>query len=130
MEYRIGETAEILGVSPDTVRRWADAGRVKTTLRAGGRRFVNGADLARFAVEMAREPTRTRARTQSARNRFAGIVTRVTKDKVAAQVEVQAGQHRFVALITREAADELKLAPGVRADAVVKATNVGIEIPG
>ena len=61
---------------------------------------------------------------------FAGIVTRVTKDKVAAQVEVQAGQHRFVALITREAADELKLAPGVRADAVVKATNVGIEIPG
>jgi molybdopterin-binding protein len=130
MEYRIGEAAEILGVSPDTVRRWADAGKVKTTLRAGGRRFVNGADLARFAVEMAGEPTRTRARTQSARNRFAGIVTRVTKDKVAAQVEVQAGQHRFVALITREAADELKLAPGVRADAVVKATNVGIEIPG
>ena len=130
MEYRIGEAAEILGVSPDTVRRWADAGRVKTTLRAGGRRFVNGADLARFAVEMAGEPTRTRPRTQSARNRFAGIVTRVTKDKVAAQVEVQAGQHRFVALITREAADELKLAPGVRADAVVKATNVGIEIPG
>ena len=130
MEYRIGEAAEILGVSPDTVRRWADAGKVKTTLRAGGRRFVNGADLARFAVEMAGEPTRTRARTQSARNRFAGIVTRVTKDKVAAQVEVQAGQHRFVALITREAADELRLAPGVRADAVVKATNVGIEIPG
>ena len=130
MEYRIGEAAEILGVSTDTVRRWADAGKVKTTLRAGGRRFVNGADLARFAVEMAGEPTRARARTQSARNRFAGIVTRVTKDKVAAQVEVQAGQHRFVALITREAADELKLAPGVRADAVVKATNVGIEIPG
>ena len=129
MEYRIGQAAEILGVSTDTVRRWADAGKVKTTLRAG-RRFVNGADLARFAVEMAGEPTHARARTQSARNRFPGIVTRVTKDKVAAQVEVQAGQHRFVALITREAADELKLAPGVRADAVVKATNVGIEIPG
>ena len=129
MEYRIGEAAEILGVSTDTVRRWADAGKVKTTLRAGGRRFVNGADLARFAVEMAGEPT-PRPRTQSARNRFPGIVTRVTKDKVAAQVEVQAGQHRFVALITREAADELKLAPGVRADAVVKATNVGIEISG
>ncbi len=130
MEYRIGEAAEILGVSTDTVRRWADAGKVKTTLRKGGRRFVNGADLARFAVEMAGEPTPPRPRTQSARNRFPGIVTRVTKDKVAAQVEVQAGQHRFVALITREAADELKLTPGVRADAVVKATNVGIEIPG
>ena len=130
MEYRIGEAAEILGVSTDTLRRWADAGKVKTTLKAGGRRFVNGADLARFAVEMAGEPAPSRPRTQSARNRFPGIVTRVTKDKVAAQVEVQAGQHRFVALITREAADELQLAPGVRADAVVKATNVGIEIPG
>ncbi len=130
MEYRIGEAAKILGVSTDTVRRWADAGKVQTTLKAGGRRLVNGADLARFAVEMAGESAPSRPRTQSARNRFPGIVTRVTKDKVAAQVEVQAGQHRFVALITREAADELKLAPGVRADAVVKATNVGIEIPG
>jgi molybdopterin-binding protein len=129
MEYRIGQAAEILGVSTDTVRRWADAGRLKTTLGSGGRRFVNGADLARFAVEIAGEPLPARPRTQSARNRFPGIVTRVTKDKVAAQVEVQAGPHRFVALITREAADELELAPGVRADAVVKATNVGIEIP-
>jgi molybdopterin-binding protein len=130
MEYRIGQAAAILGVSADTVRRWADAGRLKTTLRTGGRRLVNGADLARFAVELAGEPVPARPRTQSARNRFPGIVTRVTKDKVAAQVEVQAGPHRFVALITREAADELELAPGVRADAVVKATNVGIEIPG
>lgn len=128
MEYRIGQAAEILGVSADTVRRWADAGRLKTTLGPGGRRFVNGADLARFAVEISGEPVPARPRTQSARNRFPGIVTRVTKDKVAAQVEVQAGPHRFVALITREAADELELAPGVRADAVVKATNVGIEI--
>ena len=55
-------------------------------------------------------------------------MTRVTKDGVAAQVEVQSGPHRFVALITREAADELELEPGMIADAVVKATNVGIEI--
>lgn len=54
----------------------------------------------------------------------------MTKDKVAAQVEVQAGQHRFVALITLETADALNLAPDVRADAVVKATNVGIELSG
>jgi len=124
----MGQAAEILGVSADTVRRWADAGKVKTTVGAGGRRFVNGQELARFAVEIAGETVRSGQGTQSARNRFPGIVTRVTKDKVAAQVEVQAGQHRFVALITREAADELALAPGVRADAVVKATNVGIEI--
>ena len=81
-------------------------------------------------MEVAGQPVRSRPGTQSARNRFSGIVTRVTKDKVAAQVEVQAGQHRFIALITLEAADALNLAPGVRADAVVKATNVGIELSG
>ena len=78
-----------------------------------------------MAVELAGEQGRDRPRGQSARNRFRGIVTRVTKDGVAAQVEVQSGPHRFVALITREAADELELEPGMIADAVVKATNVG-----
>ena len=127
-QYRISQAAELLGVSADTVRRWADAGRVKATQGSEGRRFVDGADLARLAVELAGEQGSNRPRGQSARNRFKGIVTRVTKDGVAAQVEVQAGPHRFVALITREAADELELEPGMLADAVVKATNVGIEV--
>jgi molybdopterin-binding protein len=128
-EYRIGQAAELLGVSPDTVRRWADAGRVKTMVRAGGRRYVDGADLARLATEIAGEQHPDNPRGQSARNRFFGIVTRVTKDGVAAQVEIQSGPHRFVALITREAADELELKPGMVANAVVKATNVGVELP-
>jgi len=128
-EYRIGQAAELLGVSADTVRRWADAGRVKATQGAGGRRHIDGADLACLAVELAGERGRDRPRGQSARNRFRGIVTRVTKDGVAAQVEIQSGPHRVVALITREAVDELDLQPGMIADAVVKATNVGVEVP-
>jgi molybdopterin-binding protein len=128
-EYRIGQAAELLGVSTDTVRRWVDAGRVKTSIRAGGRRYLDGADLARFAAEMAGDYGQERSQGQSARNRFLGIVTAVTKDGVAAQVEVQSGPHRFVSLITREAADELLLAPGVVATVVVKATNVGVELP-
>ena len=82
-----------------------------------------------MAVELAGEQRPDRPRGQSARNRFRGIVTRVTKDGVAAQVEIQAGPHRVVALITREAVDELDLQPGMIADAVVKATNVGVEVP-
>jgi molybdopterin-binding protein len=124
----MGQAAELLGVSTDTMRRWADAGRVKSTQVSGGRRFVDGADLARLAVEIAGEQGRDRPPGQSARNRFRGIVTRVIKDGVAAQVEVQSGRHRIVALITREAADELELEPGMIADTVVKATNVGIEV--
>jgi molybdopterin-binding protein len=58
-----------------------------------------------------------------------GVVTRVVKDKVTAQVEIQAGPHRVVSLMTREAADELELAPGMLAVAAVKATNVVVELP-
>jgi molybdopterin-binding protein len=128
-EYRIGQAAELLGVSTDTVRRWVDAGRIKATVGPGGRRLFDGADLAKFAIEIASDQTPERPRAQSARNRFVGIVTRVVKDEVVAQVEIQAGPHRFVSLITREAVDELELVPGMVVDAVVKATNVGVEIP-
>jgi len=127
--FRIGQAAELLGVSTDTLRRWAESGRIASTVEAGGRRYFEGPDLAKLAIELAGDRTAPQPRAQSARNRFVGIVTQVTKDKVVAQVEIQAGPHRFVSLITREAADELELAPGVVVDAVVKATNVGVEVP-
>ena len=128
--YRIGQAAELLGVSVDTLRRWAVAGRIESTVGVDDRRTFDGAALAKFALEMSGEQKSSQPRAQSARNRFVGIVTKVVKNTVVAQVEIQAGPHRFVSLITREAADELKLAPGVVVDAVVKATSVGVEIPG
>jgi len=126
--YKIGQAAELLGVSVDTVRRWVDGGRLQATRSDGGRRFIDGQALARFAVELteAHEPDVVVGR--SARNRFPGIVTRVVKDTVAAQVEIQAGPHRVVSMMTREAADELGLAPGVLAVAAVKSTSVVVEI--
>lgn len=117
-----------MGVSPDTMRRWADAGRVQTATDATGHRSVEGAELARLATELAGEQDRTRGAGQSTRNHIAGIVTRVKKDEVAAVVELQAGPYRLVSLITREAADDLGLEPGMMADAVVKATNVSVEV--
>lgn len=128
--YKIGEVAELLGLSVDSVRRLADSGRLTTVRTAGGQRVVDGRQLARF---MATAPGDQKPETtigRSARNHFPGIVTRVVKDRVMAQVEMQAGSHRLVSLISREAADELGLAPGVRAVAVVKATNVIVELPG
>lgn len=126
--YKPGQAAELLGVSVDTVRRWADAGRLQTRRSSGGQRLIDGADLARFLGEQGGRPEPDVIVGQSARNRFPGIVTRVLKDKVMAQVEIQAGPHRVVSLMTREAADELGLAPGVLAIAAVKSTNVVVEL--
>jgi molybdopterin-binding protein len=130
--FRIREAAELLGVSDDTVRRWADAGRIPTVSDAGRRRTIDGAVLARFAEELAASAERPSARavvSESARNRFTGLVTRVVRDAVMAQVEIQSGPHRIVSLMSREAADELQLEPGSLAVASVKATNVVVEIP-
>ena len=126
--YKPGQAAELLGVSVDTVRRLADAGRLKTVRSRGGQRMIDGADLARYLEEHGTQHDPGVIVSQSARNRFPGIVTRVVKDKVMAQVEMQAGPHRVVSLMTREAADELGLAPGVMAIAVVKSTNVVVEL--
>jgi molybdopterin-binding protein len=128
-EFRIGQAAELLGVSPDTVRRWTDEGRLETRRTGGGHRVVDGADLAAFAASAAEAPELGAIVGQSARNRFPGLVTRVLKNEVTAQVEIQAGPHRVVSLMTREAADELGLEPGVLAVAAVKATVVVVELP-
>jgi molybdopterin-binding protein len=125
---RIGQAADLLRVSPDTVRRLVDAGHIKTARSAGGQRQIDGAALARYMAALPR-PEPPAVASESARNRFTGIITRVTKDGVAAQVEMQAGPHRIVSLITRESADELGLKPGLIAVASVKATNVVIEVP-
>jgi molybdopterin-binding protein len=130
--FRIKEAASLLGVSDDTLRRWADGGRIETTTDVHGWLAVDGVVLARFARELAESgaPGNDRAVTgHSVRNRFSGLVSRVVRDTVMAQVEIQAGPHRFVSLLSREAADELGLEPGMLAVAAVKATNVSVEIP-
>jgi len=127
-EFKMGEAASLLGVSADTVRRLADARTVKTRRTRGGQRLVDGRSLAKYLVERDRLPRELAASAQSTRNRLPGIVTRVVKDKVAAQVEIQMGPHRLVSLLTREAVDALGLTPGMLAIATVKATNVSVEL--
>jgi molybdopterin-binding protein len=129
--YRLREAAALLGVSDDTLRRWADADRLTTRIDSAGRRVVDGAELAHFAETNATPMPETRSmHRESARNRFVGLVTKVTRDTVMAQVELQCGPYRVVSLMSREAADDLGLEPGVTAIAAVKSTNVVIEVQG
>lgn len=119
----------MLGVTVDTIRRWSEDGRLTVTRTAGGQRLVPIVEIARLIDERRQAATDRPIVAQSARNRFAGIVTRVEKDRVAAVVEVLAGPHRLVSLMTAEAVDELGLKVGDEAICVVKSTNVIVEIP-
>ena len=130
--FRMKEAASLLGVSDDTLRRWADGGRIKTITDASGVLAVDGVELARLAQELGEPGDHAEGQVvvaQSVRNRFSGLIGRVVRDTVMAQVEIQAGPHRFVSLLSREAADELGLGPGMLVVAAVKSTNVSVEIP-
>lgn len=126
--YTIGQAARLLGVSPDTARRWADAGRVATHRDEAGRRLIDGRALAAFSIEVGQGGAgEEETPYTSARNAFPGIVTAVKLGDVAAQVEIQAGPHRLVSLLTREAVEELGLEVGMQATARVKSTSVHID---
>src|SRR5207247_2501503 len=119
----------LIGVSDDSLRRWADEGRVATTTLPNGRTGIEGTELAALLVSLREAPQVPTAHLTSARNRFTGLVTAVTRDTVMAQVDLQAGPFRIVSLMSREAADQLGLEPGVLAVATVKATTVTIDVP-
>ena len=121
-DIKIGAAAAALGVTPDTLRRWEKQGRVKF-VRRGGQRYMKATDLVKLVN--ARRP----AGASSARNRMNGIVVEVKRDGVMAQVDMICGEYRVVSLMSREAADELGLEPGSAVAAVVKATNVVVEVP-
>ena len=126
---RVGQAAEMLGVTVETLRRWETEGRLRMERSTGGQRLVAMDELARLLDERRRASTDRPIVAQSARNRFPGIVTRVERDGVAAVVEVIAGPHRLVSLMTAEAVEELDIKVGDEAVCVVKATNVIVEIP-
>jgi molybdopterin-binding protein len=127
---RIGEAAELLGVSDDIVRQWIDSGTLPTSQDAAGHHVIAGQVLAEFWRNNAQPlPPNPLGIGSSARNRFVGLVTDVLSDTVMTQVEMQCGPHKVVSLMSTQAARELKLEPGSLAVAVVKATTVIIETP-
>lgn len=128
-QFRIGEAASLLGVSDDTVRRWVTNGLLPVSHDDAGRQVIDGSALAAKAVDDAAIPTDPTGIGSSARNRFTGLVTRITSDTVMSQVELQCGPHRVVSLMSSEAVRDLGLEVGSLAVASIKATTVVIETP-
>jgi molybdopterin-binding protein len=123
-DLTLGEAAQAIGVSADTLRRWDRAGKLRTVRDERNRRRVPRAEVERLSARPARHPA---GDTLSARNRFPGVVRSVEVDGVMGLVEIEAGPFLVTAAVTRDAVEELALAPGVAATATVKATSVMVE---
>ncbi len=126
-KIRIRDAAAFLSVSDDTVRRWIDSGLLPAETDNSNRKVVDGYALATFARENANPMEDPLKVGRSARNRFVGLVVRITMDEVMAQVELQCGPYRVVSLMSSEAVGELELELGSVAVAIVKSTNVMVE---
>lgn len=120
----IGEAAKAIGVSVDTLRRWDNAGDLKTKRDSRNRRVVPTSEVRRLSDTAKRHKTGDQL---SARNRFSGTVTSVEVGSVMALVEIEAGPYQITAAITKDSVDELGLAEGVEATATVKATDVMVQ---
>lgn len=123
----MSEAAALVGVSDDTIRRWAAEGLLEASTDHAGRQVVSGSSLAERALSLAPSADDGSSVRRSARNRFTGIVTAVESSGLVAQVELQCGPNRVVSLMTAEALRELGLGVGSRATAIIKATNVIVE---
>jgi len=117
----LGEAAKMLAVSPDTLRRWDRAGKLRTKRDERNRRLVSLKEVRRLGASPERHRTGDEL---SVRNRFPGIVRSVEVDGVIGIVEIEAGPFLVSAAITRDAIEELGLVEGDEATAMVKATSV------
>jgi molybdopterin-binding protein len=128
-QLKVSDAASLAGVSDDTIRRWADGGRLDLIKGENGPSLVDGAQLAHLLQELSAQSPLIPSAKSSTRNRLVGIVTRVKTDGVMAQVDLQAGPFRIVSLISSEAVEELGIEVGTVAAATVKATSVSITLP-
>ncbi|MDQ6745849.1 MAG: helix-turn-helix transcriptional regulator [Actinomycetota bacterium] len=123
-DFTLGEAAQAIGVSLDTLRRWDRAGKLRTERDERNHRIVPAEEVRRLSHRHQRHETGARL---SARNRLTGIVRSVEADGVMALVELEAGPFLITAAVTRDSIEELGLMEGVEATATVKATSVMIE---
>src|SRR5439155_25207988 len=96
---RIGQAAQLLGISTDTLRRWAASGKIRVRRSIGGQRLVGLAELRRLQGKRGGRTKQRPIVAQSARNPFSGIVTRGANGRVASGAGGQAGPPRLVTLV-------------------------------
>lgn len=125
------EAARMLGVSYPTIKQWILNGKLKTTTTPGGHHRIAESVLKPFLKVDALRPaeeSRERFRRVSGRNQLVGKIVNVRVEGLLAQVEIAIGEQKISSIITADAARELGLKKGMTAAALVKSTDVMIEV--
>ena len=122
------EAARLIGVSYPTLKTWIYKGTVRSVLTPGGHHRIPQSEVDRLT--QSRKTSSKASGKQSplsaisGRNKLLGTVTEVKFEGLLAQVTINLGDQSITSIITSEACEELGLKKGVRAYALVKATEV------
>jgi molybdopterin-binding protein len=119
------DAARLMNVSYPTLKQWIYKGRVQSVKTPGGHHRIPLTEIERFS-KTSKSKRRQPAGLQaiSGRNKLLGTVTEVLYEGLLAQVTMKVGAQLITSIITRDACQELKLRKGLRAFALIKATEV------
>ena len=118
------EAAEELGISYPTLKQWIYRGRLRSVKTPGGHHRIPRTEIDRLSGQAERRPTASGA--ISGRNRLAGRIVELRHEGLLAEVRIDIGGQVVTSIITRSAVEDLGLRKGMRASALIKATEVMI----
>lgn len=122
------DAAKLMGISYPTLKTWIYKGTVHSVTTPGGHHRIPQSEVDRL-MQGKQGTSRQRSKQTalgaiSGRNKLLGTVTDVKFEGLLAQVRISLGAQSITSIITRDACEELGLRKGVRAFALIKATEV------
>jgi molybdopterin-binding protein len=122
------EAAKLLTVSYPTIKQWIYAGKIRSVKTPGGHHRIPRSEVGHLiGRKVARGPDpeeRSSLDAISGRNKLRGTITQVRVEGLLAQVTIDVGGQAVTSIITSSACRELGLRKGMRAFALIKATEV------
>jgi molybdopterin-binding protein len=122
------EAAKLLTVSYPTIKQWIYAGKIHSVKTPGGHHRIPRSEVGHLIGEkLARGPALEKPSSLDAisgRNKLQGTITRVSVEGLLAQITIDVSGQTITAIITSNASRELGLKKGMRAFALIKATEV------
>jgi len=124
--YTPRAAAERLGISYPTIKQWLYRGKLRGVKTPGGHYRIHEREIQSFLhTEIPAAPKFRKLKASvSGRNQLVGKILQIRFDGLLAQVKLAIGDQSVTAIITADAARELHLRPGIKAAALIKATEV------
>lgn len=122
------DAAKLIGVSYPTLKQWIYNDKVHSVKTPGGHHRIPRSEVDRITGATQHiSPKRKKPDgldAISGRNKLLGTVSEVKFEGLLAQVTIKVGEQSITSIITRDACLGLGLKKGVRAFALIKATEV------